>query len=972
MEGFKGKGAAQQQQPKCRVCAQNESLYACPKCNCRYCSSKCYRLHGDGTCVEAFHAESLARMMKNEKHFDGDSEDEEEKKREMEAMVMEYERHVEKDEREMRTRFGLEAKSFSSSSSDDDEEEDEEDEEKEDEDEYCTLSAKLMRAYLKEEEDNKFSGISERDFAASDKKRLERMLRKGEIRVEPWRAWWTIDDDDEVLLRDDGTAKIVALNDDTNNNEDNDNGYHPSSVLGFPSPPTEPLPSYWSLLPPTKRTLKKVSAKQRNVFRERVAGAITLYAIIARAFNGDHACFDAAATYLMHHHHHQNDTNKNNNEEEDKEEEEETNDSVNALLALHVSAVINTHTLVPSGLFYDASKSGKVAKNLESDAYAMLRSRSKRVLAMEDLRSMFRKAIEDSYYDDDDDDTTNNNNKKKNNKEFRSNCRKMERKLFFAECFANVTDEEFFAANSVADDEADAEAALMKVSSSSSSYPKEIQLTTSTEHNKIVSNAYAFDANSENICFDVRSHVGGHVFDGDLIQLVDVNTKEVKTVLRTAHEAKCGVALFHPFDENVLCCIVGPRHPTEEWAYCAHHRRGYVIDLSEDSNVDSSSSSNAQQLNSSRSLSSNLEARDLVSPFTKGALRGGTHVHAFSPDGTLVSMTYEDAILADATDVNVSRRNARNIAVTIYKDIVEIDKSRNDRNVSGGFTVCVTETTPDPTLGSDEISRAYEDCWMDSRTLSFLGDCRDERGNVRTELFVVELPRDVEKLKEEEEKEERLLQGTLTSYPKPPKSVKQRRVTRSSGCQGSVRFWPRANPADSNVVCILLRDEKASFQLHLVDATTGEIEQLSFLKDGEEVNSAFSWSPDGLYVCFATSTNRIARTFTRGGARKYQTEYLTPPPRTTNDDNKIRPECVCVSPNGKFVCFLKTTTTSSPTKIVCNVSEDKEEGKGKGKGKGSEHPDAKKKILVNQIFLLELPLNNNEIDDENEKKPTSE
>ena len=62
----------------------------------------------------------------------------------------------------------------------------------------------------------------------------------------------------------------------------------------------------------------------------------------------------------MHHHHHQNDTNKNNNEE-DKEEEEETNDSVNALLALHVSAVISTHTLVPSGLFYDASKSGKVA-----------------------------------------------------------------------------------------------------------------------------------------------------------------------------------------------------------------------------------------------------------------------------------------------------------------------------------------------------------------------------------------------------------------------------------------------------------------------------------------------------------------------------------------------------------------------------------------------------------------------------------
>ena len=44
--------------------------------------------------MEAFHAESLARMMKNEKHFDGDSEDEEEKKREMEAMVMAFEQKV--------------------------------------------------------------------------------------------------------------------------------------------------------------------------------------------------------------------------------------------------------------------------------------------------------------------------------------------------------------------------------------------------------------------------------------------------------------------------------------------------------------------------------------------------------------------------------------------------------------------------------------------------------------------------------------------------------------------------------------------------------------------------------------------------------------------------------------------------------------------------------------------------------------
>ena len=143
-------------------------------------------------------------------------------------------------------------------------------------------------------------------------------------------------------------------------------------------------------------------------------------------------------------------------EEEEEEGEEETNDSINALVSIRVSTVINKHTLFPTGLFYDTSKSGKIAEKLESDAYAILRERSKRVLAMEDLRLMFQKAIEESYLLNDVKEekyTT----KKNEMKQFRSKCRTMERKLFFAECFANTRDEEFFRHKADDDDDDDDE-----------------------------------------------------------------------------------------------------------------------------------------------------------------------------------------------------------------------------------------------------------------------------------------------------------------------------------------------------------------------------------------------------------------------------------------------------------------------------------------------------------------------------------
>ena len=161
-------------------------------------------------CVTEFHVESLNRMMKNEKVDDGD----EMKKREMKEMMREYERQLEMDEREIAFAEGNGASSRLLRRDDDEDDEYDaeftDEEEDEEDDEHCNLSAKLMRAYLKEGDDD--ANISEHHFTESDKKRLERMLQNGEIRVEPWQAWWMIDDDDD--------------DDDDNNNNNKEESHH--------------------------------------------------------------------------------------------------------------------------------------------------------------------------------------------------------------------------------------------------------------------------------------------------------------------------------------------------------------------------------------------------------------------------------------------------------------------------------------------------------------------------------------------------------------------------------------------------------------------------------------------------------------------------------------------------------------------------------------------------------------------------
>ncbi|MEZ6118218.1 MAG: DUF3748 domain-containing protein [Pirellulaceae bacterium] len=146
----------------------------------------------------------------------------------------------------------------------------------------------------------------------------------------------------------------------------------------------------------------------------------------------------------------------------------------------------------------------------------------------------------------------------------------------------------------------------------------------------ILTNIGVWSPDSQWIYYDIRSDHAGANFDGNRIERVHVGTRETQTIYTSHHGACCGVVTVSPVEDRIVF-IHGPEHPTDDWSYSAYHRRGVLVA--------------ATEFGTNRSA--NLDARNIVSPFTPGALRGGTHVHTFSGDGQWVAFTYEDHVLAN-------------------------------------------------------------------------------------------------------------------------------------------------------------------------------------------------------------------------------------------------------------------------------------------------------------------------------------
>lgn len=412
------------------------------------------------------------------------------------------------------------------------------------------------------------------------------------------------------------------------------------------------------------------------------------------------------------------------------------------------------------------------------------------------------------------------------------------------------------------------------------------QITTRPQGH-ILTNTNVWSPDSRWLVYDTRSDAEGAVFDGQRIERVNVETGEVRCLYEAKNSACCGVATFHPQQARVVF-ILGPEHPTADWSYGPGQRQGAMVDVS------------------CPNVARRMDARDLTPPFTPGALRGGSHVHVFSPDGAWVSFTYNDHLLAQLSNDSDSHDNdARNIGISVPLGPVRVPKTHPRNHDGEYFSVLVTRTVNHPQPGSDEIGRACEEGWIGTRgylrpdgtrqrrALAFQGEVVTAASASINEVFIVDIPDDVTIPAPDGP-----LQGTATKRPLPPLGTQQRRLTHTAqrrypGLQGP-RHWLRSSPDGSQITC-LMRDDNGVAQLWTIAPSGGEPRQITHDEWG--VASAYSWSPDGCHIAYVADNSVFVVEVLTGYSRR-----LTP---RSNDAIAPLPLACVFSPDGKSIAYLR-------------------------------------------------------------------
>ncbi len=367
----------------------------------------------------------------------------------------------------------------------------------------------------------------------------------------------------------------------------------------------------------------------------------------------------------------------------------------------------------------------------------------------------------------------------------------------------------------------------------------EIKLTNNLTYHHDLDNNDNFSPDNQWLVYDTRTDDGG-IAASAKIEKVNVNTGEKRVVYEIKNNQifgpGVGAASYSPV-ANQIIFIHGLNNVTKENPYQQWRRTGVMID---ESRLDNPIF---------------VDARDISFPFTKGALRGGTHRHEFSGDGNWIGFTYNDAIMKTLEDSTGEKHNLRTIGVSKKGKTVDIPDKNNGENLSGEwFSALVVRVVSNPKIASDEISHATGDSWVGKNgylksdgtrqiARAFIGTVKAENGENVDEIFIVDIPENIEI-----DGEFGSLVGTETHLPQPPKGASQRRLTftsktKNSGCTGIVR-----SNFDGSLLAFLAKDTQNVKQIFTISPNGGIPKQTTFHET--DIEGSIRWNPSGKSIFY--------------------------------------------------------------------------------------------------------------------------
>jgi len=389
----------------------------------------------------------------------------------------------------------------------------------------------------------------------------------------------------------------------------------------------------------------------------------------------------------------------------------------------------------------------------------------------------------------------------------------------------------------------------------------EKQLTFSNNGHTI-HNTQVFSKDNQWIVYDTRNSDTAIASTGS-IEMINTLTKEVKRLYQTAHQSEygpgVGAATFSPVSDTVIF-IHGIRNADANRPYSMTRRTGVAIAIQ----------------HPQRAIF--MDARNIYPPFTKGALRGGTHAHSWSGDGQWISFTYNDYVIEQRAKTHTNVQDLRTVGVMMPGLVNVMEDSAGENNKGEMFAAVVTAVVEDPRPGSDEIDKAFDECWIGKdgylqadghrqrRAIAFQGNVRNTEGKTVAEVFVLDLPSDLSVPEISEEP----LQGRPDKRPGVPKGVKQRRLTYTKKGIVGPRHWLRSAP-DGNLIAFLSTDEEGVVQLFGVSPNGGKIKALTHHPFA--IQGPFNFSPDGKYIAYPADNSIFITSIETGESQRITSKF---------------------------------------------------------------------------------------------------